>query len=157
MPDPCADKNLTKIRICLMTVWTKFWEIFGNAWPICADRSGSNLEGLIQVQTEIGPKCLEIYMFSGVWLLTTHAWASDTSSMHCLNLPVQIFEHMYGCQFRAKSQGQALHTSKFGLLTSSQLLRTLSHPPKTVQTFNAHTNTRRSRHLQSIEYSSLRY
>jgi len=31
MPDPCADKNLTKIRICLRTVRTNFWENFGNA------------------------------------------------------------------------------------------------------------------------------
>ena len=30
MPDPCADKNLMKIQICLMTVWTKTWEIFAD-------------------------------------------------------------------------------------------------------------------------------
>ena len=38
---------------------------------------------------------------------------------------------MHNYQFRAKSQGQALHTPRFALLTSSQFLRTLSHPPKT--------------------------
>ena len=38
---------------------------------------------------------------------------------------------MYNYQFRAKSQGQALHTPRFALLTSSQFLRTLPHPPRT--------------------------
>jgi hypothetical protein len=27
MPDPCVDENLTKIRIYLRTVWTKFSEM----------------------------------------------------------------------------------------------------------------------------------
>jgi hypothetical protein len=40
---------------------------------------------------------------------------------------------MYSSQFHAKSQGQALHTSRFALLTPSQFLRTLSHAPSTTQ------------------------
>jgi len=64
---------------------------------------------------------------------TTHAWASDTSTITAIsNLPVQIFEHMHGLQFRlfrAKAQGQALHIPRFGLLSSSQFLCTLTHSP----------------------------
>jgi len=36
---------------------------------------------------------------------------------------------MHGLHFRAKSQGQALYISKFGLLSSSQFLCTLTHSP----------------------------
>ena len=61
---------------------------------------------------------------------TTHAWASDTSTITAIsNLPVQIFEHMHGLHFRAKSQGQALYISIFGLLSSSPFLCTLTHSP----------------------------
>ena len=45
------------------------------------------------------------------------------------NLPVQIFEHMHGSHFRAKAQGKALHISTFGILSSLQLLCTLTHLP----------------------------
>jgi len=63
---------------------------------------------------------------------TTHAWASDTSSIAAVsNVPVQVFEHMHNYQFRAKSQGHALHTRRFALLMSAQFLCTLCHSPST--------------------------
>jgi len=63
---------------------------------------------------------------------TTHAWASDTSSIAAIsNLPVQVFEHMHSRQFRAKSQGHTLHTRRFALLPSAQFLCTLCHSPST--------------------------
>ena len=51
------------------------------------------------------------------------------SHLDIQNLPVQIFEHMHGLHFHAKSQGQALYISKFGLLSLSQFLCTLTHSP----------------------------
>jgi len=63
---------------------------------------------------------------------TTHAWASDTSSIAAVsNVPVQAFKHMHSHQFRAKSQGHTLHMRSFALLTSAQFLCTLCHPPST--------------------------
>ena len=83
---------------------------------------------------------------------TTHAWESDTSSITAIsNLPVQIFEHMYGYQFCAKSQGQALHPRRFALLTLSPFLCTLSHPPRTTDDGSMLTLTHK------YEYLLLRY
>ena len=43
---------------------------------------------------------------------------------------------MHNYQFRAKSQGQALHTPRFALLTSSQFLHTLSYAPRTTDDYS---------------------
>jgi hypothetical protein len=52
-------------------------------------------------------KFLEIYTFSGICFLAgdnsrlgEKYWRNTSSISAILNLPMQIFEHMYGCQFR---------------------------------------------------------
>lgn len=48
---------------------------------------------------------------------------------------------MHSFQFCAKPQGQALHTSRFTLLTSSQFLCMLSHAPKITKDYSMLTLT----------------
>ena len=170
MPDPCADKNLMKIQICLMTVRTKIWEIFGNAWPgisMCGQKWLKSREPDPSPDRNWSKMFGNLYVFRGMTSDNSHLgeWFFKLASITAiLNLPVQIFEHMYlTCTAvnsvpNPKDKLSTLRNSVFLLRLSSFAHCPIHQKPRMmVQTFNAHANTRRSRHLQSIEYSSLRY
>jgi hypothetical protein len=59
-----------------------------------------------------------------------HCWVSDSSNIAAVsNLPIQLFDHFIGVQFRAISAGQTLHVKRFSLVPSSAFLCTLASAP----------------------------
>ena len=62
------------------------------------------------------------------------AAVTDASNISAVSyLAVQVFEHMYGRQFRVHPDATAIfHTKQFALLTSKAFLRPLASVPKTV-------------------------
>jgi hypothetical protein len=60
----------------------------------------------------------------------THSSVPDASNIAAVsNIPVQVFEHFVGVQFRAVHAGQAFHMKKFCLLPSKLFLCTLDSTP----------------------------
>jgi hypothetical protein len=60
-----------------------------------------------------------------------HSSVPDASNIAAVsNVPVQVFEHFVGVQFRAVHAGQAFHVKKFCLLPSKFFLCTLDSTPK---------------------------
>jgi hypothetical protein len=66
----------------------------------------------------------------------THSWVSDSSNIAAVSyVPMQIFEHMIGPQFRAIPQALALNflqVKQFTLLPAMSLLCTLDTAPQSV-------------------------
>ncbi|KAF9458032.1 hypothetical protein BDZ94DRAFT_1325802 [Collybia nuda] len=59
-----------------------------------------------------------------------HGLIPQASSIAAVsNIPVQLFEHMIGSQFRANHAAQRLHIKKYCLLPSSAFLSTLDTAP----------------------------
>jgi hypothetical protein len=49
------------------------------------------------------------------------------------NLPIQLFDHFIGVQFRAIPAGQTLHVKRFSLVPSSAFLCTLASAPSILE------------------------
>jgi hypothetical protein len=77
----------------------------------------------------LNPTVLAIYAKSG-GKAGKHSWVSDSSNVAAVsNIPVQLFDHILGVQFRAIPGGQTLHVKRFCLLPSSAFLCTLDVAP----------------------------
>jgi hypothetical protein len=60
----------------------------------------------------------------------THGLVPQASNIGAVsNIPVQLFEHMLGSQFRTNHTAQQLHVKKYCLLPSSAFLSTLDTAP----------------------------
>ena len=79
--------------------------------------------------SSLNPTVLAIYSKSG-GKAGKHSWVSDSSNVAAVsNIPVQLFDHILGVQFRAIPGGQTLHVKRFCLLPSSAFLCTLDAAP----------------------------
>ncbi|KAF8227697.1 hypothetical protein L208DRAFT_1295354 [Tricholoma matsutake] len=59
-----------------------------------------------------------------------HSLVSDVSNIAAVsNIPVQLFEHFVGVQFRAHHAGQTFHVKRFYMLPSLSFLCTLVSTP----------------------------
>jgi len=70
-----------------------------------------------------------------------HCPVSETSKISALsNIFVQVFQHRFGCQFRAVTQATtSVRTKHFQLLPSIQFLCLTESPPKVIGSGNAHS------------------
>jgi len=67
-----------------------------------------------------------------------HSLVSDASNIAAVsNIPVQLFEHFIGIQFRAHHAGATFHVKRFYLLPSLSFLCTLSSTPTVID--NGHS------------------
>lgn len=99
--------------------------------PLCVENStnGSGYGFVIIDQQIMLGKVLAIYSKSA-GKSGKHSLVSDVSNIAAVsNIPVQLFEHFVGVQFRAHHAGQTFHVKRFYMLPSLSFLCTLVSTP----------------------------